>query len=84
MERQSVFLGENFKEMTSDWDELSEPKRQNSKAIIISRKNSPIKRVDLNGKTPFSNKIGVKLFFRLTKQNCVFLNILSLFWETMF
>ena len=67
IERQNVFLRETFKKMTSKWDELSETKHQNSKAIMISRKNSPIKTVDLNGKTPFLNKIRVKLFFPFNK-----------------
>ena len=67
IERQNVFLLETFKKMTSEWDELSKMKHQNSKAIMISCKNSPIKTVDLNGKTPFLNKIRVKLFFPFNK-----------------
>ena len=53
--------------MTSDFDELSETKRQNSKAILIWPQICPIKTVDLNGKTPFPNKTRVKLFFPFNK-----------------
>ena len=35
--------------------------------ILISPQFPPIKTVDLNGKTPFPNKIRVKLFFRFNK-----------------
>ena len=56
-----------MKKMTSEWDELSKMKHQNSEAILILPKFSPIKTINLNGKTPFPNKTGVKLFFLFNK-----------------
>ena len=67
IERENVFLGENFEKMTSERDELSETKRQKAKAILIWPQISPIKTVGLNGKTPSLNKIRVKLFFPFNK-----------------
>ena len=56
-----------MKKMTSEWDELSKMKHQNSEAILIWPRNPPIKTSKLNGKTPFPNKTRVKLFFPFNK-----------------